>query len=82
MATVKELALKVKQPRGGFINPSLMNCSIIDDGVSLNPDENIYGGTVGTVVDYMTRVIGYLKRISSFAEPRQKEANIRAYKRM
>ena len=31
-------------------------------------------------LDYLTRVIGYLKRISSFAEPRQQEAHIRAYK--
>lgn len=30
-------------------------------------------------IDYLTRVIGYLKRISSFAEPRQIEANKRAY---
>lgn len=32
-----------------------------------------------TNLDYLTRVIGYLKRISSFAEPRQKEANKRYY---
>lgn len=31
-------------------------------------------------LDYLTRVIGYLKRISSFSEPRQVEANKRAYK--
>lgn len=30
-------------------------------------------------VDYLTRVIGYLKRVSSFAEPRQKEAEKRFY---
>lgn len=30
-------------------------------------------------VDYMTRVIGYLKRVSSFAEPRQIEAKHRFY---
>ena len=30
-------------------------------------------------LDYLTRVIGYLKRISSFAEPRQEEASIRYY---
>ena len=30
-------------------------------------------------LDYLTRVIGYLKRISSFSEARQKEAAIRAY---
>lgn len=32
-----------------------------------------------TNLDYLTRVIGYLKRVSSFAEPRQIEASIRAY---
>lgn len=30
-------------------------------------------------LDYLTRVIGYLKRISSFSEPRQKEAGTRIY---
>lgn len=30
-------------------------------------------------IDYLTRVIGYLKRVSSFAEPRQKEAEKRFY---
>lgn len=30
-------------------------------------------------LDYMTRVIGYLKRISSFAQPRQEEAGKRFY---
>ena len=30
-------------------------------------------------VDYMTRIIGYLKRVSNFSEPRQKEASRRFY---
>ena len=30
-------------------------------------------------IDYLTRVIGYLKRVSSFAEPRQVEASRRYY---
>ena len=30
-------------------------------------------------LDYLTRVIGYWKRISSFSEPRQEEANKRVY---
>ena len=34
----------------------------------------------GTNLDYLTRVIGYLKRVSSFAEPRQIEARKLAYK--
>jgi len=33
-------------------------------------------------VDYATRVIGYLKRVSNFPEVRQKEAAKRAYERM
>ena len=31
-------------------------------------------------LDYLTRIIGYLKRVSSFSEPRQREEHIRAYK--
>jgi ribonucleoside-triphosphate reductase len=30
-------------------------------------------------LDYITRIIGYLKRVSKFSEPRQKEANTRYY---
>lgn len=30
-------------------------------------------------LDYLTRIIGYLKRVSSFSEPRQKEEHMRAY---
>lgn len=30
-------------------------------------------------LDYLTRIIGYLKRVSSFSEPRQREENMRAY---
>ncbi|MBS7390930.1 MAG: hypothetical protein KIG51_02405, partial [Fibrobacter sp.] len=33
----------------------------------------------GTNIDYLTRVIGYLKRISAFSEARQKEAKSRYY---
>lgn len=32
-----------------------------------------------TNIDYLTRVIGYLKRVSSFSEPRQEEADKRYY---
>ena len=30
-------------------------------------------------LDYLTRIIGYLKRVSSFSEPRQREESVRAY---
>ena len=32
-------------------------------------------------VDYLTRIIGYLKRVSNFSAPRRKEANSRHYQR-
>lgn len=32
-----------------------------------------------TNLDYLTRIIGYLKRVSSFSEPRQKEEGLRHY---
>lgn len=32
-----------------------------------------------TNLDYATRIIGYLKRVSNFSEARQKEEHIRAY---
>lgn len=32
-----------------------------------------------TNLDYLTRIIGYLKRVSSFSEPRQKEESMRYY---
>jgi anaerobic ribonucleoside-triphosphate reductase len=33
-------------------------------------------------LDYLTRIIGYLKRVSSFSEPRQAEEHIRAYNKL
>ena len=33
-------------------------------------------------IDYLTRIIGYLKRVSNFSEPRQEEAARRHYGKM
>lgn len=33
-------------------------------------------------IDYLTRIIGYLKRVSSFAEPRQVEESMRYYEKI
>lgn len=33
-------------------------------------------------LDYGTRIIGYLKRISAFSEPRQEEEHMRAYQQL
>ena len=37
---------------------------------TLDPDKDL---------DYLTRIIGYLKRVSNFSEPRQREASRRYY---
>ncbi len=55
MASVTGRISSVKQPRGGYIKPSEFSAIVIDDGITLNEDENIHGSTIGMVVDYLTR---------------------------
>lgn len=55
-------------------------CTICNECGYINTDtENHCVKCGGTDVDYGTRVIGYLKRISNFSEARQKEAGKRFY---
>lgn len=55
-------------------------CTICNDCGYINTDtENHCVKCGSTDVDYGTRVIGYLKRISNFSEARQKEAGKRFY---
>ena len=55
-------------------------CTICNDCGYINTDtENHCVKCGSTNVDYGTRVIGYLKRISNFSEARQKEAGKRFY---
>lgn len=55
-------------------------CTICNDCDYINTDtENHCVKCGSTDVDYGTRVIGYLKRISNFSEARQKEAGKRFY---
>ena len=46
-----------KQPRGGYLNPKKMAVVQLDDGKILADAENIYAGTVGTAVDYLSRYV-------------------------
>lgn len=58
-------------------------CTICNDCGYINTDtENHCVKCGSTDVDYGTRVIGYLKRISNFSEARQKEAGKRFYHRL
>lgn len=55
-------------------------CTICNDCGYINTDtENHCVKCGSTDVDYGTRIIGYLKRISNFSEARQKEAGKRFY---
>lgn len=46
----------VKQPRGGYINPSTFAVEELSNEINeLYPNENIHGSLIGLAVDYMTR---------------------------
>lgn len=54
--SVTQRIKKVKQPRGGYINPKVLSTTLMGDGAeTLNPEENVHPGLVGLAVDYMTR---------------------------
>lgn len=55
MASVTGRINAIKQPYGGYIKPSEFDSVVLDDGISLNTDENIHGSVIGMAVDYLTR---------------------------
>ena len=55
MSSVTNRIKEIKQPRGGYIKPSSMKIIELDDGKTLNEQENIHSSVVGMSVDYMTR---------------------------
>lgn len=67
MSSVTGRIKRIKQPRGGYISPSMFDVITFDDGEALNCDENIHGLIVGMVVDYLTRLSMGTNRIEAFA---------------
>lgn len=57
MHYVTGIANSIKQPRGGYINPKEFEETLLDDGITLNENENIHPGHIGTAVDYLTRFV-------------------------
>lgn len=47
MSSVTVRIGEIKQPRGGYVKPSEFEIIKLDDGVILNPDENIHGTITG-----------------------------------
>lgn len=69
MSSVTVRIGEIKQPRGGYIKPSLFEAIAMDDGVTLNPDENVHGSIIGMAVDYLTRFVMGKPAIDAFAIP-------------
>lgn len=57
LMSVTRAVKATKQPRGGYLNPKKMNVVQLNDGKVLAGVENIYAGTVGTAVDYLSRYV-------------------------
>lgn len=55
MSSVTVRIGEIKQPRGGYIKPSSFEVIALDDGIIVNPDENVHGTIIGMAVDYLTR---------------------------
>ena len=66
MTSVTGRIKQIKQPRGGYIKPKDFTITALDDGVELNPVENIHSSLVGTVVDYMTRYLNGASIMDAF----------------
>lgn len=56
MQTVTQRIKAIKQPYGGYIKPSTLKKIVRNDGIVLG-EENISGITIGTTVDYLTRLV-------------------------
>lgn len=57
MASVTGRIKEIKQPRGGFLNPSEFEIIDLNDGLILNGEENLHSSIIGMVVDYLSRFI-------------------------
>lgn len=57
MSSVTQRIKAIKQPRGGYLKPKEFTKTALDDGIELNPHENIHGSLVGLAVDYLTRLM-------------------------
>lgn len=55
MASVTERIREIHQPYGGYIKPSHFQKTVLNDNITLLPEENIHASLVGLAVDYLTR---------------------------
>ncbi len=55
MGSVTKRIKEISQPRGGYLNPKLLEVIPLADKIALKENENIHASIVGTAVDYLTR---------------------------
>ena len=67
MSSVTKRVKRVKQPTGGYIEPSQFEARKIDDGLALNETENVHASIMGMVVDYLTRFMMGTDVVEAFA---------------
>lgn len=75
MSSVTARIKAVKQPRGGYIKPSMFESIQFDDENVLFSNENVHASIVGMVVDYMTRFLMTSDVNDAFSISRQGAAN-------
>lgn len=67
MYSVTKRISMIKQPRGGCINKKELVVTQLDDGITLNENENIHASLVGLAVDYMTRFLMGVQKEEAFS---------------
>ena len=67
MYSVTKRISMIKQPRGGYINKKELAVTQLDDGITLNENENIHASLVGLAVDYMTRFMMGAQKEEAFS---------------
>ena len=67
MSSVTQRINQIKQPRGGYLNPNLLEKEQLYCEKSLNPEENVSSGLVGLAVDYLTRFMKTGDKFGSFS---------------
>lgn len=67
MYSVTKRISMIKQPRGGYINKKELTVTQLNDGITLNENENIHASLVGLAVDYMTRFMMGAKKEEAFS---------------
>lgn len=66
MYSVTQRIKAIKQPRGGYIKPKEFSETALNDGLELNPSENIHASLVGLAVDYLTRFMTGTPALQAF----------------